>query len=1181
MTTVFSTFLSTNLWTASLSVLAIMAIIIGGGFVVSLVGRMVLSLFEGSGSNSSSKGKSKQNSLQGEYQMLSEEKAKQAEVIAKPEQDFLYTPIDQELAKKEEQDLKTELAQDVEVEATKSSAVKDDFFDDITNDDLEDDDIMGMIDEISNEVLDDENQPVEEEKSVLDKYSIDTFFDNLEEEEIEEDVTDINLKDIVDFATMQQFEILKQQVKEIVNSMDQKSGKTFNEQLIDILNELRVANNKDKIITKEDAEREIIALKQELQTVRAEMEKQVEEKMAAKDAEIKEKIDGQLAHSKVEIESLRNQLTELLVKLGESDEGAKPIEDADIEAIRNEVKDMLDEMRNETVVHNNQLNEQLLAILTEMKEVALKKGEQAKVETAEQAVEEVAEWQNELELSKLEMEKQFKEQMAYTDEQMKAELQAQMEEYNTQIADLKEQMSALINEFKQESESSKVENQALIDELENERQARIKLEQEKLQAEQEQLTQIESLRKENEKLADMLQERESDIYQPLTEDEIKDLYSERTEIDYSAIKQMYDEQIDSKVQEGFEQSKAEIDALKEQVSRLTAFMEEREGTMAEQINVHEIRTADFDLENAKEINIKEVEERVNAKIAEYVAEVEMLNSRLDEMKEEVENRYKEQLADTQIEMEYDTIGELQVSAEQINTIQRDLEDIKEGLIKEQENVAETSKECMETLENARESKEENAKQQLEEAELTIVGPKHNQVALVATDTIDEQVENIDIETVKELTQAEIDELVEAKLENSNNEIKSLREQVEKLQEVIAIKEEELSEVQATISSIPAVRSPLFDIEAIKKITAQEVEEKVQERLAEAMKEIEELRKQLEISKQEIEQEYKQSVRNEAEEVKDKLKDSAAEVLELKEQLDDLSEQIELEHQEAKKNSEEIAEQLELVRKEKEEATKQQLLELDNSNQELPLVTPETNVTVIGPKNNQIALITTNVALSETVIEDNLPTIDIETVKKLTEQEIEENVEQRMTSSTIEIEELRKQILALSLQIKEIKDNSGSDEGDSKPIVFHYSTEEAYLERLNVLEERLKVAKKDFKINNRELRPLEKVSKTLERDKAKLRRKEAIVAKKKVALYGVNNYVDIDEERAQKLAQELELLDGLRLSVSHCEEVMSANIDRYPILVRTNQILKNNIANIESDIETLNRELNALRDKNNK
>jgi hypothetical protein len=117
------------------------------------------------------------------------------------------------------------------------------------------------------------------------------------------------------------------------------------------------------------------------------------------------------------------------------------------------------------------------------------------------------------------------------------------------------------------------------------------------------------------------------------------------------------------------------------------------------------------------------------------------------------------------------------------------------------------------------------------------------------------------------------------------------------------------------------------------------------------------------------------------------------------------------------------------------------------------------------------------------------------------------------------------------------------------------------------------------MNNKELNPLKKVKRTLERDKLKLRRKEAIVAKKKIDLYGVNNYVDLDKDKAEKLKQELELFEGLKLSVRHCEEVMSVNVDRYPILVHTDKILRENIENIESDIKGLNKELMALREKN--
>ena len=116
-----------------------------------------------------------------------------------------------------------------------------------------------------------------------------------------------------------------------------------------------------------------------------------------------------------------------------------------------------------------------------------------------------------------------------------------------------------------------------------------------------------------------------------------------------------------------------------------------------------------------------------------------------------------------------------------------------------------------------------------------------------------------------------------------------------------------------------------------------------------------------------------------------------------------------------------------------------------------------------------------------------------------------------------------------------------------------------------LQARLKVNERDLRGNRKEYKPLARVKRNLERDQEKLRRKEAIVARKKVLLYGVNNYVDIDEEKAKKLSEDLDLLDGLRLSVQHCEEVMEQNKDRFPILEKTNQILVEQNQQIKDDI----------------
>ena len=77
------------------------------------------------------------------------------------------------------------------------------------------------------------------------------------------------------------------------------------------------------------------------------------------------------------------------------------------------------------------------------------------------------------------------------------------------------------------------------------------------------------------------------------------------------------------------------------------------------------------------------------------------------------------------------------------------------------------------------------------------------------------------------------------------------------------------------------------------------------------------------------------------------------------------------------------------------------------------------------------------------------------------------------------------------------------------------------------------------------------------------------------LYGVNNYADIDQEKAKKLAEDLDLLDGLKLSVQHCEEVMKANEERYPLLQKMYDVLKLRNDEIKADIETYKAEIAKL------
>ncbi len=169
----------------------------------------------------------------------------------------------------------------------------------------------------------------------------------------------------------------------------------------------------------------------------------------------------------------------------------------------------------------------------------------------------------------------------------------------------------------------------------------------------------------------------------------------------------------------------------------------------------------------------------------------------------------------------------------------------------------------------------------------------------------------------------------------------------------------------------------------------------------------------------------------------------------------------------------------------------------------------------------------------------------------------------------EIESLKAQLEDLNRQLEEARTAKTE-------VVSIDMTEESCLERLQVLEERLKGLKREYKINMKEYRPLKKVMDNLTKYQTRLRRKENTVVKLKMDLYGVNNYSDLDKEKAERLSNELELYDGLRLSVSHCEEVINANKDRYPILEHTNKILEDQIASVEADIAGVNETLKKIR-----
>lgn len=195
--------------------------------------------------------------------------------------------------------------------------------------------------------------------------------------------------------------------------------------------------------------------------------------------------------------------------------------------------------------------------------------------------------------------------------------------------------------------------------------------------------------------------------------------------------------------------------------------------------------------------------------------------------------------------------------------------------------------------------------------------------------------------------------------------------------------------------------------------------------------------------------------------------------------------------------------------------------------------------------------------------------EVEEAEEDVEPEVEETVEE-----TVEVDEEKEAIKAELEQAKKALEEERAryealamqlqnTEAEEKTVVS--GTKEDYEAQKAELEARLKDNEKELKACKKEYIPLAKVNKTLANDEKKLRRKEAIVAKQKVMLYGVNNYEDIDEEKAKKLAEELDLLDGLKLSVQHCHEVMESNKDRFPVLEKMYFILKAQNEQIKADI----------------
>ncbi len=195
----------------------------------------------------------------------------------------------------------------------------------------------------------------------------------------------------------------------------------------------------------------------------------------------------------------------------------------------------------------------------------------------------------------------------------------------------------------------------------------------------------------------------------------------------------------------------------------------------------------------------------------------------------------------------------------------------------------------------------------------------------------------------------------------------------------------------------------------------------------------------------------------------------------------------------------------------------------------------------------------------------------------TEETIEDEEEIEETTENTE-EETQDDAFA-DTTVAIIPDSNSEEATIDAPFANIMSLEELEA-RLAEEQDKLKANEKELRQTKKEYIPLRRVKKTLENDEKKLRRKEALVAKQKVVLYGVNNYADIDEEKAKKLSEDLDLLDGLKLSVQHCEEVMSKNAERYPLLEKIFNLLSSQNAEIKANIKNLQEAIEKIKNESN-
>ncbi|MBE5757654.1 MAG: hypothetical protein E7345_01815 [Clostridiales bacterium] len=435
----------------------------------------------------------------------------------------------------------------------------------------------------------------------------------------------------------------------------------------------------------------------------------------------------------------------------------------------------------------------------------------------------------------------------------------------------------------------------------------------------------------------------------------------------------------------------------------------------------------------------------------------------------------------------------------------------------------------------------------------------------------EELEKIRQEALKE--QEKLEEM-QRQLEEDQKRIEEqrlldeqkLQEEHKRLEELRLAQEQKLLEEQ---EKLEAEQKKLLEeqekVEAQRKLAEEQQKQKEQEKLEAKQEKLEAEQKELEEKQKEIEEKQKELEEMQKEEtvelqapiIKETIIRDEEEINKLKQKnlirmnnrLSRIIKDTEKLQAQKLKELERLAEERKkLLEKEQEERRKEQerILEMQRANRER-LLKQQENIRI----KNEISK-----KLSEASSRAGKYKLDSKVVKITREQPQPEEKIVEETVTTVET------IPHTDIEIKTVeKTPLAPVKASAKPLF----DKEYYEAKLTELDEELKEAEKELRTNKSEYIPLTRIHKAYARDSEKLRKKEMQVAKQKVALYGVNS-TKVDPNKKAKLDENLSALAELKDSVSHCEEVIRKNKDRYPVLEKNNRLITKQIDRINEDIK---------------